>query len=51
MEVDNVVEGSLMYMCVCVFVRVYVFVWESLPPASDVSVLFSPAAPQLIIHR
>ncbi len=55
MEVDNVVEGSLMYMCVCVWVCVCVCVCmsvrESLPPASNIAVLFCPAAPELISYR
>lgn len=47
MEVDNVVEGSLMYMCVCVCVCA----GESLPPSSNIAVLFCPAAPELISYR
>lgn len=47
MDVDNVVEGSFMYMCV----SVCVCEGRSLPPADNIAVLFCPAAPERISFR
>lgn len=47
MEVDNVVEGSFVRECVCVWDRQR----ESLPPASNSAVLFCPAAPERMSFR